>query len=95
MTGYAKTNESENETKHELVQEGNRLIHVGVCTTSSTYIDLSLILYICQEVIGIPLDDVLLHASRTTTMGGNTYDIPILVHACVKALRRIGDYSHL
>lgn len=39
-------------------------------------------------VLGAPLRDVILYASTTTTMGGITYDVPIIVHSCVEALLR-------
>jgi hypothetical protein len=37
-----------------------------------------------------PLHDVVLYASTPTIIEGTTYDIPIIVHACVDVLRRTG-----
>ena len=37
-----------------------------------------------------PLHDVVLYASTPTIIEGTTYDIPIIVHACIDVLRRTG-----
>jgi hypothetical protein len=37
-----------------------------------------------------PLRDIALYASTPVAIEGLTYDIPIIVHACVDVLRRTG-----
>jgi hypothetical protein len=44
-------------------------------------------------VVEAPLHDVVLYASTPTVIEGITYDIPIIIHACIDVLRRTGLWT--